>query len=32
MIPIEQYLFFAVSLYAFFYLSITIVSALISFS
>jgi len=32
MIPIEQYLFFAVSLYAFFNLSIRIVSALISFS
>jgi len=32
MIPIEQYLFFAVSLYAFFHLSIRIVSALISFS
>jgi len=32
MIPIEQYLFFAVSLYAFLYLSITIVNALISFS
>ncbi len=31
MIPIEQYLFFAVSLYAFFYLSITIASTLISF-
>jgi len=28
MIPIEQYLFFAVSLYAFFYLSITIISTL----
>ena len=31
MIPVEQYLFFAVSLYAFFHLSIRIVSILISF-
>jgi len=30
MIPIEQYLFFAVSLYAFFYLSMNLVSALIA--
>jgi len=31
MIPIEQYLFFAVSLYAFFHLSMNLVTLLISF-
>jgi len=31
MIPLEQFLFFAVSLYAFFQLSISLVNILISF-